>query len=117
MFNLSARIVLIAALSSFSVVNAQTTELPASVPPQEIPATLTGEWFGVRTRLRNAGVNLTGNYTSEFATNATGGVRHDATETGQFSFGATIDTNKLFGLRGGLVQFTATDRRGDDLNS
>jgi porin len=117
MLNLSAKIALIAALTSFSVVYAQKTEQTASVSPQEVPATLTGEWFGVRTRLRNAGINVTGNYTSEFVTNATGGVKHDATETGQFSFGTTIDTRKLFGLKGGLIQFTTTDRRGDDLDS
>ncbi len=49
MLNLSAKIALIAALTSCSVVYAQKTEQTASVSPQEVPATLTGEWFGVRT--------------------------------------------------------------------
>jgi carbohydrate-selective porin OprB len=96
--NLSATIVLIAGLSSFSVINEQTSEQTASVPPARGHATtLTGEWFGVRPRSRNAGVNVAGKYTSEFATNVTGRVKHDATKAGQLVLGATIDTKTLFG--------------------
>jgi len=117
MLHLSAKLALVVVFSSLSLARAQTPEQSTSVSAQEVPSTLAGEWFGVRTRLRNAGVNLTGNYTGEVATNALGGQKHDVTETGQFSLGATIDTSKLFRLKGGLIQFTATDRRGDDLNT
>lgn len=79
------------------------------------PATLTGEWGGLRTRIRDAGVDLTAGYTSEFAANIAGGTRKDATETGQFTFGATVDTDKLIGLKGGTLQATVTYRRGHNL--
>ena len=80
------------------------------------PSTLTGEWGGLRTELRDEGIDLTAGYTSEFATNISGGTRKDATETGQFSFGATVDTDKLLGLKGGTLQTTITFRRGHDLD-
>jgi porin len=85
-------------------------------PPQDVPYTLTGEWFGARTWLRDAGINLTGNYVSELATNLAGGVERDVEETGMFVFGATLDLDRLFSLEGGRIQFSITDRRGTDLN-
>ncbi|MDO6414184.1 carbohydrate porin [Sphingomonas sp. BIUV-7] len=89
---------------------AADTQEHASAPP-----TLTGEWGGLRTRIRDAGVDLNASYVSELATNISGGARKDATETGQLAFGAAIDTEKLFGLRGGLVQASITYRRGHNL--
>lgn len=80
------------------------------------PATMTGEWGGLRTRLRDDGIDLTAGYINEFAANISGGTRHDATDVGQLTFGATIDTEKLFGLRGGKLQTTITYRHGKDLD-
>jgi porin len=79
------------------------------------PATLTGEWGGLRTRLRQNGVDLFAGYTSEAAGNLTGGTRRMTTETAQLAFGTTIDTQKLLGLAGGTFQATVTFRRGDNL--
>jgi porin len=97
-------------------VPATTTEGADTQQAPTTPATLTGEWGGLRTKLRDDGIDLTAGYTSEFAANVQGGERHDATETGQFAFGAKIDTDKLFGLRGGTIQATITYRRGKDLD-
>jgi porin len=93
---------------------------PATQPAdsQQTPkpaATLTGEWGGARTRLRDDGIDLTAAYVSEFAANMAGGARKDATETGQFALGATIDTDKLLGLKGGTLQTSITFRRGHNL--
>jgi len=79
-------------------------------------STLTGDWGGLRTRLSDGGVDLTAGYTSEAAANVSGGDHHDAAETGQFAFGATVDMDKLVGLRGGTFQATITLRRGHDLD-
>jgi porin len=79
------------------------------------PATLTGEWGGLRTKARDTGVDLTAAYVGEFGANVSGGARKDATETGQFTFGATVDTDKLFGLKGGTLQATITYRHGHNL--
>lgn len=78
-------------------------------------AGLTGDWGGLRTQWHDAGLDLSLGYTSEAATNLQGGTRHDATETGQFSLGATADTDMLFGLQGGTLQATLTYRRGHNL--
>jgi porin len=103
---------------------AQVAEVPDPTPKSEPansqqqpkpPSTLTGEWGGLRTDIRDAGIDLTAAYVSEFAANIAGGARKDATETGQFAFGATIDTKKLIGLAGGTVQATITYRRGINL--
>ena len=97
-------------------VPATTTEGADTQQQPTTPATLTGEWGGVRTKLRDDGIDITAGYTSEFAANVQGGERHDATETGQFAFGAKIDTDKLFGLKGGTIQATITYRRGKSLD-
>ena len=78
---------------------------------------LTGEWGGLRTRLRDDGVELTAGYVSETAWNAHGGQRERVRETGQFAFAATVDTGKLIALDGGTFQATVTFRRGKDLGA
>ncbi|WP_161989060.1 carbohydrate porin [Sphingomonas glacialis] len=83
----------------------------------DAPDTLTGEWGGLRTRLRDDGLDLAAGYVSETAWNASGGMRERVVETGQFSFAATIDTAKLIGLTGGTFQGTITFRRGHDLGA
>lgn len=101
-----------------SAAGAQTT--PASTDTQRVVpkllSTLTGDWGGLRSDLRDDGVDLTASYGSESGTNVSGGQRERVTETGQFIFGATLDTEKLFGLKGGTFQATITYRRGDDLD-
>jgi porin len=79
------------------------------------PATLTGEWDGVRTSLRDKGIDLSAGYVSEFGANVSGGTRHDATETGQLSFDALLDLQKLVGLSGGTIDANISYRRGKNL--
>jgi porin len=81
------------------------------------PPSLTGEWGGLRTKLRDEGVDLGVNYVSETAWNPAGGQREKIRETGQFTFATTIDTEKLVGLKGGKFQATVTFRRGKDLGA
>jgi porin len=86
-------------------------------PQPKVPGTLTGEWGGLRTNLRDDGVDLTGSYTNEAATNVSGGQRKDVRASGQFTLGATLDANRLVGLPGGTMQVTLTYRHGDDLGA
>jgi porin len=81
------------------------------------PSTMTGEWGGLRTRLRDDGIDVTGSYGLEAATNVSGGQRKDAAASGQLAIGATLDTDRLIGLPGGKVQVTITYRHGQDLGS
>jgi porin len=83
----------------------------------DAPTSLTGEWGGLRARLRDDGVDLTIGYVSETAWNPRGGERERVRETGQLAIGATIDTGKLIGLDGGTFQATVTYRRGKDLGA
>ena len=90
-----------------STANAQ--QQPATQAP---PATLTGDWGGLRTQLSNEGVDITGGFKGEVAGNVRGGPPSKWAESGEFDLGATIDTRKLFGLIGGTLQTTITIREG-----
>jgi porin len=79
------------------------------------PSTLTGEWWGIRTRLRDDGVDLGGTYKAEPASNVQGGPRVGATMPSDLSFRATLDTGKLLGISGGTFQTSLSYRRGDSL--
>ncbi len=85
-----------------------------AAPP---PTGLTGDWGGMRTRLHDAGIDAAASYVSETAYNHEGGSRQIVRETGQFALGFTADMAALAGLDGGTMQFTVTDRRGDDLGA
>lgn len=89
-------------------------QVPATVTP---PATMTGEWGGLRTRLRDDGIDISAGYGSQTAWNISGGQRERVRETGQFVLGAKIDTGTLIGLPGGTFQATVTYRRGEDLGA
>jgi porin len=91
--------------------------LPAPAPsaPDFASDTLTGDWGGLRTRLWEAGVDLTAGYKGELASNVEGGGPTSATEAGQFAFGATIDSAKRFGWPGGTFQVSIAYRQGAPL--
>lgn len=81
------------------------------------PTGLSGDWGGLRTRLHDAGIDTAASYVSETAGNFNGGSRQVARETGQFALSFTADMALLAGLDGGTLQFTVTDRNGDDLGA
>lgn len=108
-----AVIVAASPLAAQTTVDAGNTQ----IVPRAAPATLTGEWGGLRTRLRDDGIDLTASYGTESATNVSGGARHRVTEAGQFVFGTTVDAEKLSGISGGTFQATITYRRGKDLGA
>ncbi|MCU1386599.1 MAG: hypothetical protein JWL71_5296 [Acidobacteria bacterium] len=87
----------------------------ASQAPGVGVSSLTGDWGGLRTELSDAGIDLSGNFKGEFASNPQGGTKFGATEVGQFTLGATFDAQKLFDLTGGTFQVTVTDRQGATL--
>lgn len=101
-------------LALFSILLGATPAL-ADEPATKAPATLTGEWGGLRKDLRDDGLDITGGYTSEAATNLSGGTRKDVTETAQLTLGVKADLDKLVGLKGGTFQMTLTHRRGHNL--
>jgi porin len=81
----------------------------------EQPEGLTGDWGGLRTRLRDRGIDISLGIISEVAANVSGGARHDVTQVSGFALGAALDTGKLFGLQGGTFQAILTKRQGPAL--
>ncbi len=79
--------------------------------------TMTGNWGGVRTNLKDLGINLRAAYTSETAGNPTGGNYQAIRYTQQIDFGADFDLNRLIGLPGGGIKVTLSDRAGRSLSA
>jgi porin len=80
-------------------------------------ATLTGDWGGSRTSLINQGIDLTGGYTSEIATNPRGGDSEETRYTDQWVLSSAFDLKKLWGIDGATLKLTITDRNGRDLGA
>ena len=75
----------------------QRSEPPSASPP----ATLTGDWGGLRSYLDRNGVTITLNYTNDFLANVSGGIRPGAVAIGIFQPQLDIDLQKLLGWEGG----------------
>ncbi|WP_312681691.1 carbohydrate porin [Stenotrophomonas chelatiphaga] len=71
---------------------------------------------GRRAALAARGVELTASYTSEDATNLSGGSRRTGTHVGQLALGATLDLERLAGWSGLQAQVSVTRRDGANLN-
>ena len=63
----------------------------------------TGDWLGMRTKLEDKGVDISGGYTAEVWGNTTGGLKTGAVFTGLLDFGAKLDLEKLVGWKGASV--------------
>jgi porin len=92
--------------------SSSTQQSQDALPP---PSSLTGEWGGLRTRLRDDGVDLGGNYKAEPATNVEGGPRTSTTTPSDLSLRATLSLAKLFGIYGGTFQTSLSYRQGASL--
>ena len=78
-------------------------------------AWLLGDWNGRRTQLQKLGVDFQLGYISEFAHNATGGVKSKSAYTDQYTAGATLNLERLFGVHDATFQVTFTERTGHHL--
>jgi len=70
-------------------------------PPASPPATLTGDWGGLRSYLDRKGVTITLNYTNDFLANVSGGIKPGTVAIGIFQPQLDIDLQKLIGWEGG----------------
>jgi porin len=103
--------------------NAQLTtgtaqNLPATTPPTDLlhRKLLTGDWDGGRTKLKAAGITITGFYTGEFADALSGGKRTGNGIASQFGLGADADLGKLAGLEGGTLHIMFNQRVGRNVS-
>lgn len=65
--------------------------------------TMTGDMFGVRSNLQNAGITVQGTGTLDFVNVLNGGQVNGFTMLSLFDINVTGDTEKLFGLKGGTI--------------
>lgn len=103
--------------------------LAQSLPPQPPAAdakpvaassphdTLTGDWDGLRTDLKDAGVTVRGDYVSESFGVVDGGERRGTAYAQQVRLGADFDMGRLVGWAGATFHFTVNDRRGVGISS
>jgi porin len=103
--------------ASAAAAETKPVALPERVDSHQAPSPygLTGDWGGLRTKLRDAGVNVSAGYTGEIGWNFAGGQRHKVTEAGQLAVGLTFDAERIAGIKGGTFQATGTYRNGHDL--
>jgi porin len=94
------------ALAGLAVASSAQAEQKAQ--PQSIwdQATLTGDWGGARTALKNKGIDVTLEYTNEVFGVVSGGLQQQASYEGQWHFAVNTDLEKLIGWTGGRTHVT-----------
>ncbi|MFK4872923.1 carbohydrate porin [Novosphingobium sp. ZW T3_23] len=101
----------------------EAVQPPAAAAQPSVPGppaereTLTGDWGGLRSDLKQAGVTFRGDYVSETFSAVDGGERRGTTYVQQVRLGADFDMERLAGWKGGIVHVTVNDRRGVGLSS
>nr|WP_312932594.1 carbohydrate porin [Pseudomonas sp.] len=78
-----------------------------------------GDWNGTRSALQAQGYDFTLGYTGEMGSNLHGGYDHDRTArySDQFTFGSHLDLEKILGWHATDVQFTVTERSGQNISN
>lgn len=75
------------------------------------------DWGGLRSFLRDRGIDIRVNYVSETATNVQGGDRELWRYADQWTFATMLDLDRFFGLQAARFQITVTDRNGRNLSN
>ena len=97
---------LIAAAAVIGATGARAAEkanTPPSIWEQE---TLTGDWGGARTALKNKGIDVTLNYIGEVFAVMSGGLQRQASYEGRLEFSLDADLQKLIGWTGSTAHVT-----------
>ena len=92
----------------------EKTEEPASLFQQE---NLTGDWFGYRKQLENAGVQFGADEIFDALANPVGGQKQGAAFEGRFEIFTNIDLGAAFGWHGALLHANAYLIHGNGLSS
>jgi porin len=78
---------------------------------------LLGDWYGLRTRLEDQGINPTLSFESNLAGNAVGGKRRGFTDADNLGLDLHFDLDKLYGLQDGTFVFSTSQRSGANLSA
>lgn len=78
-----------------------------------------GDWGGTRSTLKDEGVDFQLNYTSESASNFSGGYDKHTTArySDQWQVGTTLDLDKLLNWKDTVFQLTVTNRDGNNISN
>jgi porin len=94
----------VAAIGASGAQAEEKTKAPPSIWEQ---ATLTGDWDGARTALKDkSGIDITVNYVNEVFAVLSGGLQRRASYEGRLEFSVDTDLQKLIGLSGGSSHVT-----------
>ena len=77
---------------------------------------LTGDWGGLRPRLRDIGVTFDIEYTTDLLANLSGGIRRGAVGVGYFQPQMDVDLEKLWGWNGSRFRASAAITHGPDFS-
>jgi porin len=86
-----------------SVAHAEDAKPAPSFWTQE---TLTGDWGGARTQLKDKGIEIKLNYIGEAFAVFSGGLKRGSTYQGRLEFSVDTDLDKLIGWKGASTHFT-----------
>lgn len=79
--------------------------------------TLTGDWGGWRSELKEAGIAISGTYTGEVLGNPSGGIRRGAVYEGLAEIDVDADFDKLMGWQGATAHLSTFQINGRGLSS
>jgi porin len=85
--------------------------------PIPFPNDIAVDWDGLRSELRDLGLDIRFGYTNETASNLQGGDNVGVTYDDQLTFSFKFDLEKLLNLNQAQFQMTFTDRNGNNLSS
>jgi porin len=85
---------------------AQAEEKSKAPPSLWQQDTLTGDWGGARTALKDKGIDVTLNYVNEVFAVLSGGLKRQASYEGRLEFSLDTDLQKLIGWSGASTHFT-----------
>ncbi|GGC49581.1 carbohydrate porin [Chelatococcus reniformis] len=100
-----------------AIAAASAAALASASAHAESPTQLLGDWGGLRSAWAQRGVEFQIGYTEEGAGNVSGGDHRYVRGAGQLALGTTLDFGRLFGIAGGTLQVTLTNRNGRNLAS
>jgi len=119
-----SRILMLAASMLAPSVLALTGAAQAAEPAQpsqdwKVRSTLTGDWGGLRSRLKAKGVTLSLGYASESALTLSGGKEGGGVGgyTQELNARAVLDMSKLAGIEGAVVNIAVEERTGRNLST
>ncbi|BCU78257.1 carbohydrate porin [Luteolibacter sp. LG18] len=73
---------------------------------------LSGDWHGVRTRLKDSGVTVFANYNAIVAANVSGGLKDDEAFAGDLYAGVKFDLEKILGWDDTVFTISGVERHG-----